>query len=105
MVIVFENVSKVLKKANVYLDGKVTSRTIFLQDGKRVTLGIMLPGEYEFSTKDKEKMEVISGNAEVLLPGEGNWRSVGDGDVFCIPENSSFKIRVKELFDYCCYYG
>ena len=102
---VFENVSKVLKKANVYFDGKVTSRTVFLQDGKRVTLGIMLPGEYEFSTNEKEKMEVISGSAEVLLPGEKDWKPVRDGDVFYIPENSSFKIRVKELFDYCCYYG
>ncbi|HOP51443.1 MAG TPA: pyrimidine/purine nucleoside phosphorylase, partial [Synergistales bacterium] len=43
----FENVTLV-SKANVYLDGKVTSRTFFLPSGERKTAGIFLPGEYEF---------------------------------------------------------
>ena len=34
----------VVKKANIYFDGKVTSRTVIFQDGTRKTLGIMLPG-------------------------------------------------------------
>lgn len=45
----FENVT-VIKKANVYFDGKVTSRTVLFPDGSRKTLGFMLPGEYEFNT-------------------------------------------------------
>lgn len=32
----FEHVT-VIKKANVYYDGKVTSRTVFLEDGTRKT--------------------------------------------------------------------
>ena len=28
----------------------------------------MLPGEYEFNTDDKELMEIMSGQLEVLLP-------------------------------------
>ena len=49
----FENVT-VLKKANVYFDGKVTSRTVLFADGTKKTLGIMLPGEYEFGTDAKK---------------------------------------------------
>ena len=49
----FENV-KVEKNANVYFDGKVTSRNIFFTDGTKKTLGVMLPGTYEFGTEKKE---------------------------------------------------
>ena len=45
----FNNV-KVVKKATVYFDGKVTSRTIYLENGERKTLGFMMPGEYVFNT-------------------------------------------------------
>ena len=37
----FKNVT-VVKKANVYSDGKVTSRTVLFADGTKKTLGIML---------------------------------------------------------------
>ena len=43
----------IIKKANIYFDGKVTSRSVIFPDGSRKTLGIMLPGEYEFNTDDK----------------------------------------------------
>ena len=33
----------VVKKANIYFDGKVTSRTVIFADGSKKTLGIMLP--------------------------------------------------------------
>jgi len=36
----------IVKKANIYYDGKVTSRTIEFEDGSVKSLGIMLPGEY-----------------------------------------------------------
>ncbi|MBU0513222.1 MAG: pyrimidine/purine nucleoside phosphorylase, partial [Proteobacteria bacterium] len=42
----------VIKKANVYFDGKVSSRTVVFADGSSKTLGIMLPGDYEFNTAD-----------------------------------------------------
>ena len=58
----------IIKKANIYFDGKVTSRSVIFPDGSRKTLGIMLPGEYEFNTDDKEIIEIISGDLEVLLP-------------------------------------
>ena len=42
----FQNVT-IVKKANIYFDGKVTSRTVLFEDGTRKTLGIMLPGQYD----------------------------------------------------------
>ena len=65
----FTNVT-VSKEANVYFDGQVTSRTIIFADGTRKTLGVMLPGDYEFGTEVKELMEITSGELDVLLPGD-----------------------------------
>jgi len=97
----FENVS-ITKAANVYFDGKVTSRSILLQDGSRKTLGIMLPGEYEFNTEDKELMEIISGELEVSLPDGDGWKKITGGESFEVPSDSSFKLRIKTITDYCC---
>ena len=97
----FKNVD-VVKKANIYFDGKVTSRTVVFPDGSRKTLGVMLPGVYEFNTADKEIMEIMSGDLEVLLPGEKNWLPVRDGGSFSVAPNSKFTVKVKRLSDYCC---
>lgn len=92
----------VLKKANIYFDGKVTSRTVQFADGTKKTLGIMLPGEYEFSTADAEVMEIQSGELDVLLPGETSWRPVKGGEAFDVPANAKFGMRVKAVTDYIC---
>lgn len=92
----------VIKKANVFFGGGVTSRTILFDDGSRKTLGIMQPGEYEFTTKDAEIMEILAGDLDVLLPGADEWKSFKSGDAFNVPANASFKLRVRELSDYCC---
>ena len=97
----FTNVT-VVKKANVYFDGKVTSRTVIFSDGSKKTLGVMLPGEYEFSTGEKELMEIMSGEMEVLLLGENAWKSITGGQSFEVAGNAKFKLRVKTLSDYCC---
>jgi hypothetical protein len=97
----FKNVT-VVKEANIYFDGKVTSRTVLFGDGSRKTLGVMLPGEYEFGTADKELMEIFSGDLDVLLPGEANWRTIKGGQSFEVAPNAKFKLRVRALSDYCC---
>lgn len=99
----FENVTAI-KKANVYFDGKVTSRTIMFEDGSRKTLGIFLSGEYEFGTADKEHMEVLGGEMNVLLPGSDTWVKYGEGQSFYVPANSKFKVSVDQVCDYCCSY-
>jgi purine/pyrimidine-nucleoside phosphorylase len=99
----FANVT-VVPKANVYFGGKVTSRTVLFSNGEKKTLGIMLPGEYEFSTGDKEIMEVIGGSMDVRLPGETAFRTYREGDSFEVPPKSSFSLILKEVADYCCSY-
>ncbi|KAF0183104.1 MAG: hypothetical protein FD164_833 [Nitrospirae bacterium] len=97
----FRNVT-VTKTANVFFGGGVTSRTVQFEDGSRKTLGIMLPGEYEFTTADREIMEIQSGELDVLLPGSNQWKPVTGGDSFDVPANALFKVRVKTLSDYIC---
>ncbi|HNY16806.1 MAG TPA: pyrimidine/purine nucleoside phosphorylase [Treponemataceae bacterium] len=99
----FRNVTAV-KKANVYFDGKVTSRTVIFPNGERKTLGIMLPGEYEFSTGDKEIMEILGGSMDVKLPGEAAFKLYREGDSFEVPAKSSYKLVIREVADYCCSY-
>ncbi len=99
----FENVD-IIKEANVYFDGKVTSRTIFFKDGERKTLGFMLPGEYEFATAAEELMEVLGGEMDISLPGEDTFTTFAKGSSFVVPENSKFQVVVKTYADYCCSY-
>ena len=97
----FDNVS-IVKKANVYFEGKVTSRTVIFPDGSEKTLGVMMPGEYEFNTAEKENMEIMTGELEVLLPGKDGWLDIKGGDSFDVPANSKFSLKIKTLTDYCC---
>lgn len=99
----FTNVT-VVREANIYFDGKVTSRTVRFADGSRKTLGIMMPGDYEFETKEKEIMEILAGELEVLLPGQNGWQTVKAGQSFEVTANASFKLQVTQVTDYCCSY-
>lgn len=97
-----ENIS-MIKEANVYFDGNVTSRAITLADGTRQTLGVMQPGEYTFDTNEAEIMEMMSGELDVKLPGE-EWKTLHTPETFNVPANSSFDLKVKTVTDYCCTY-
>lgn len=99
----YNNVT-VVKQASIYFDGKVTSRTVLFEDGSRKTLGIMLPGDYEFGTEDKEIMEITSGDLDVLLPDDEDWKTIKGGESFEVPANSKFSLKVKSVTDYCCSY-
>lgn len=99
----FQN-AKVMKKANVYFDGKVTSRTIFLETGERKTLGFMLQGDYEFETAAEELMEVLGGDMQIMQKDETEYTTYKEGESFIVPANSSFKVKVERYADYCCSY-
>ena len=100
----FENVT-IDAAANIYFDGKVTSRKITFPDGSFKTLGIMLPGEYEFNTEAKELMEIASGELTILIAGDTEWQDIKGGMSFNVPADSSFKLKVHKVTDYCCTYG
>lgn len=99
----FTNVT-VSKEANVYFDGQVTSRTVVFADGTRKTLGVMLPGDYEFGTEVQELMEITSGQLDVLLPGESEWQAYTADMSFEVPANSKFDVRVQQVTNYVCSY-
>jgi purine/pyrimidine-nucleoside phosphorylase len=99
----FNNVS-VVKAANIYFDGKVTSRTVKFTDGSHKTLGIMLPGDYSFNTGVAEIMEVLAGSMDIRLTGSDQWNTYRAGSSFKVPANSKFDLKVTEVSDYCCSY-
>jgi uncharacterized protein YaiE (UPF0345 family) len=100
----FENVT-VVKQANVYFEGRVTSRKLLFADSSVKTLGFMLPGEYEFGTAAPELMEILAGELDILLPGAKEWQTVRAGGSFNVPADSKFKLILKQPVDYCCSYG
>jgi len=97
----FNNVT-IIKKANVYFDGNVSSRTVNFADGTSKTLGFMLPGEYTFNTADKELMEILEGDLQVLLPETTEWQTIKGGESFNVPANAKFTVKVQTPTDYCC---
>ena len=47
-------------------------------------------------------MEILSGELDVLLPGEKNWKPFTAGTDFEVPANAKFFLKVRTLTDYCC---
>ena len=90
-------------KVNEYFDGKVKSIG-FQTSTLPATVGVMAPGEYEFSTSQKETMSVVSGALTVKLPGENDWITFNQGDVFIVDANESFQLKVEVDTAYLCTY-
>jgi purine/pyrimidine-nucleoside phosphorylase len=99
----FDQVS-VIRKANVYFDGKCVSHTVLFADGTRKTLGVILPGQLNFGTDAPELMEVQAGKCRIRLDGSDEWKTYAAGESFSVPGKSRFDIDVVETLDYCCSY-
>ena len=99
----FHNVN-VKKEANIYFDGKVTSRSIVFEDGEEKSLGIMQEGEYRFNTEAAEVMDIYSGDISIMLEGKDKFTNMKGPCRFEVPKNSYFDIKVLSLTDYCCSY-
>jgi uncharacterized protein YaiE (UPF0345 family) len=100
----FDNVT-VLKKGNVYFDGKCVSHTVIFADGTKKTLGVILPSSLTFNTGAPEIMEINGGSCNVRLKGEEAWKTYAAGTSFNVPGDSSFDIEVTETVDYVCHFG
>lgn len=72
----FDNVS-VVKKANLYFDGKCVSHTVTFADGTRKTLGVIFPAALTFNTGAPEIMEINAGVCRVRLAGSDEWKTYG----------------------------
>ncbi len=100
----FDQVS-VLKKANVYFDGKCVSHTVQFADGTKKSVGVILPATLTFNTGAPEVMETVAGSCRYRLKG-GDWKPCKAGESFSIPADSSFDIEVEsEPYHYVCHFG
>lgn len=90
-------------KVNEYFDGNVKS--IALENSEGVaTVGVMAPGEYEFGTSKDEYITVITGAMTVLLPGTTEWHTYKPFDMFTVPKDSKFQLKIAEASAYKCIY-
>jgi len=99
----YDNVS-VVKKANVYFDGKCVSHTVVLADCTKKTVGVILPSSLTFNTGAPEIMEGVGGACRVKLKGESEWKNYAEGQSFNVPGNSSFEIACDEPYHYVCHF-
>ena len=100
----FDNAS-VIKKANLYFDGKCVSHAVILADGSKKTLGVIFPSSLTFNTGAPEVMEITAGKCRVRMAGQSEWTSYEGGQRFEVPGNSSFDIETLETLDYVCHYA
>ena len=91
-------------KVNDYFDGKVKS-IAFQTASLPATVGVMAPGEYTFSTSQKETMSVVSGQINARLPGESDWICFNPGELFIVDANESFDVKIEVDTAYLCTYG
>lgn len=89
-------------KVNEYLGGKVKSLGAEYR-GEYFTSGIMLPGEYKFSTDKEEHIVITLGEAEIQVPG-GSWKKYARGETAVVPAKAEFQLRVPETLAYVCFY-
>ncbi|WP_024302464.1 pyrimidine/purine nucleoside phosphorylase [Pseudogulbenkiania sp. MAI-1] len=100
----FDNVS-VVKKANVYFDGKCVSHNLILADGTKKSVGVILPAKLTFNTGAPEIMELLAGECRVTLAGETESKTYKGGESFNVPGNSAFDIEVVDTVHYVCHFG
>ncbi|MCC6716209.1 MAG: pyrimidine/purine nucleoside phosphorylase [Gammaproteobacteria bacterium] len=99
-----DNVS-ILKKSNIYFDGKCVSHTVLAPDGTRKTIGVIFPSTLTFNTGAPEIMELVAGRCRVRRAGQAEWTTYEGGQSFSVPGNSSFDIETLQTLDYVCHFG
>jgi hypothetical protein len=100
----FDQVS-VVKKSNIYFDGKCVSHNIILADGSKKSVGVIFPSSLTFNTGAPETMEITGGVCKVRQAGATEWQTYAAGQEFKVGANSHFDIETVETVDYVCHFG
>jgi uncharacterized protein YaiE (UPF0345 family) len=100
----FDNVS-VVKKGNVFFDGKCVSHSVLFADGTRKTVGVIMPSMLTFNVGTPELMEITSGTCRVKIGDEQEFKTYSEGSKFSVAANSRFVIEAKEVVNYVCSFG
>lgn len=100
----FDHVS-IIKKANVYFDGKCVSHNVIFPDGTKKTLGVMLPSvPMTFNTESPQIIEIIEGSCRVRIAGESAWKKYEGGQHFHVSAASSFDLEPMAATHYVCHF-
>lgn len=90
-------------KENSYFDAQVKSLA-FSQLDDESSVGVMLPGTYQFGTGKPEKMTVVKGELVIRREGEQEWSRFKAGEAFNVAGDSFFDVEVKVATAYLCEY-
>ncbi|MFA5970995.1 MAG: pyrimidine/purine nucleoside phosphorylase [Lentimicrobiaceae bacterium] len=90
-------------KTNEYYGGNVKSLSFDMPDGP-ATIGVMAAGEYDFGTTSVEYMTVTSGELQVMLPNETEWKSYKQSETFIVGKGVTFKVKAEIASTYLCLY-
>jgi uncharacterized protein YaiE (UPF0345 family) len=88
-------------KHNSYFDGKVQSLG-FERHGRRQTVGVIDPGEFQFTTDGAERMSVINGELQARLDSASAWTTYPAGTAFEVPAKTRFHVRAQTPSSYWC---
>lgn len=88
-------------KHNTYFEGNVQS-VGFERNGRRMSVGVIDPGEFHFGTDAAERMTVVSGELDVRIGS--NWQAYPAGTQFEVAAKSGFDVRAHAPAAYLCEY-
>ena len=90
-------------KANIYFEGKCISHTVTDVNGKRKSVGVILPSTLRFDLGTPEIMEMVSGVAYVSINGEKE-KTYQEGQQWEVGAGGYFVIRALEPVHYICHF-
>jgi purine/pyrimidine-nucleoside phosphorylase len=90
-------------KVNEYYDGKVKSIGFTTKEGA-ATIGVMAAGEYEFGTSTIEHMTITSGEMQVKLPDDPEWKTYKPFETFIVAKDIKFQVKLSSDTSYRCLY-
>ncbi|MHB2008745.1 MAG: pyrimidine/purine nucleoside phosphorylase [Acidobacteriaceae bacterium] len=81
------------------------NQSLRFQDGQNydVSVGVIVPGEYNFSTDSAERVEILFGSLRFKSEA-GSWRVVDKGKCYEVSAKSSFSINCTERVAYMCHF-
>ncbi|MEK7412512.1 MAG: pyrimidine/purine nucleoside phosphorylase [Planctomycetota bacterium] len=87
-------------KHNSYFDGKVQSLG-YERHGRRQTVGVIEPGEFQFTTDSAERMTVINGELQARV-APGAWITYAAGTAFEVAAKTKFDVKAVAPSAYWC---
>jgi purine/pyrimidine-nucleoside phosphorylase len=90
-------------RTNEYFEGNVKSIAFQTAEGP-ATIGVMAAGEYNFGTSSIEYMTITSGELQVLMPGDTEWKSYKPFETFIVAKGLNFQVKTGSDTSYLCLY-